>query len=187
MKKNIIIWDNDGTIMGSKDPNDPTKTILPNVATTMNQPNTVNIICSGCKTAESELQNFNPDGLVKRLQSLMNTLPISAATFSPTIGGVECFVVIKKTDNSFEVRNAHEDPRYASYIGQFKKPGDGMLAVIKDLVREEFNLEINPDNSVMIGDTWHDHEAATGANIPFFGAHLIHDGKTLLTSSHITE
>ena len=54
---NIIIWDNNGTIMGSKNPNDTThsaKIILPNIEKIMRKNKTTNIICSGCKTYESD-------------------------------------------------------------------------------------------------------------------------------------
>lgn len=126
MWEQIIIWDNDGTIQGSKDPNDPTKIILPNVESTMKRPGVLNIICSGCKTPESEVQNFDPQKVASRLQSLMDKLPIQVATFSTAIGGVECYVVLKKK-KGYEIRKAHEEPSYKHLIGQFKKPGIGMF------------------------------------------------------------
>lgn len=179
MINHILIWDNDGTIMGSQDPNDPNKVILPHVQATMSHPHTLNIICSGCKTPTSELQNFNPTQIVQRLTSLMTTLPITAATFSPTIGGVECFVLIKEEDGSFTVHKAHEEERYKQLVGSFKKPGTGMLLVIKDLLQEKFGLSINASTTRMIGDTWHDKEAATAVGIPFVDAKAIHEGKNL--------
>ena len=103
----------------------------------------------------------------------MNKLPINAAAFSPAIGGVACYVVIKK-DNKIIIKEAHEDPRYEKYIGDFKKPGIGMFVVIRDIALEEFGQIINADNSIMIGDTWHDEAAAKAFGIPFLGANIIH-------------
>lgn len=105
----------------------------------------------------------------------MEKLPVVAATFSPKIGGTECYVIIKKSaDDAIVIRKAHEDPRYHHLAGQFKKPGAGMLIVIKDMVLEEFGLKITPQNSLMIGDTWHDEHAAKAMNIPFLEATIIH-------------
>jgi len=121
LNKKIIIWDNDGTIMGSKDPHDTTssaKFILPNVEHVMKTTDALHVICSGGKT--------------------------------------------------------HEDSRYYHLIGQFKKPGAGMLIVIKDMVLEEFCLTITPHNSLMIGDTWHDEHAAATMDVPFLDATHVH-------------
>lgn len=90
----VIIWDNDGTITGSVNPNDPNKIILPNVAKVMNLDGIINIICSGFKSSESEAQNFDPVIVSNRLKTLMSKLPIQAATFSPSIGGIACYAII---------------------------------------------------------------------------------------------
>jgi histidinol phosphatase-like enzyme len=176
----VIIWDNDGTIMGSKDPNDKSNTakvILPNVREVMNLSGIVNIICSGIKTPESESQNFDPEGVANKFKNMMNDLPIKAAAFYSLIGGVACYVVLKKND-SFEIRKAHEDQKYANHIGEFKKPGIGMLMVIKDLVKNELGMNItNPNEVIFIGDTWHDREAATKVGIPFMHAETVHNVK----------
>ncbi len=135
MKQKIIIWDNDGTIMGSKDPNDSQgeKILLPNIEHTMNQKDVVNIICSGCATPESELQNFDSQKVTERFRTLMQKLPISFAVFSPSIGGTECYVVDQE-----QAIKAHENPKYKSLIGQFKKPGVGMLVVIQDIIQAKY-------------------------------------------------
>jgi hypothetical protein len=162
--------------MGSKDPNDLTssaKVILPNVERIMNAPNALNIICSGCKTPESEMQNFDPQKVIKKFKSLMESLPISVATFSPAIGGSECYVLLKKADQ-IEIFKAHEDPKYQHLIGQFKKPEIGMLVVIKDILKLEFNLGAE-EEVLMIGDTWHDREAAHGAELSYLPAQHIHE------------
>ncbi len=59
----------------------------------------------------------------------MEQLPINAAAFSPSIGGVACYVVIKKLDGNILIKKAHEDIRYAEYVGKFKKPDIGMFVV----------------------------------------------------------
>ena len=140
MKHKILIWDNDGTVTGSKNPNDTrnsAKVIFPNVKETM-QNSDFNFIISGYKSPESELQNFDANKIITRFSKLMNQLPINAAAFSPAIGGVECYVLIKK-NNKIIIKEAHKDSRYMKYIGKFKKPDIGMFMVIKDIALEEFN------------------------------------------------
>lgn len=172
--KKVIIWDHDGTIVGSVDPNDPTRRIMPNVAKVMNSKDTFNIICSGCKTASSELQDFDPDLIIAHFTQLMNQLSLHAAVFSPARGGTECWVMIKREDNNIEVRKAHEDPQYSPFIGQFKKPGIGMFVVIRDLLEELHSLKMSAENSVMIGDAWHDMVATYDVGLPFIHAKSIH-------------
>lgn len=179
-KRKIIIWDNDGTIQGSKDPNDKShaaKVILPNVERIMSSVEVFNVICSGCKTPESEKQNFNPQEIIIKFKRLMERLPIKIVAFSPAIGGVECYVLIKRKSNIVpEIRKAHEDPRYHCLIGKFKKPDIGMLIVIKDLLKEEFNIHAqDPTTLLMIGDTWHDKEAAQRAGFSFLNAAQVHE------------
>ncbi len=85
MKYKILIWDNDGTVTGSKNPNDSTvsaKIILPNVEKTMCTTD-FNFIISGFKSPESEAQNFDPEKVSAIFIDLMNKLPINAAAFSP--------------------------------------------------------------------------------------------------------
>lgn len=176
LKQKILIWDNDGTVTGSKNPNNSAskaKVILPGVAQTMAKAD-FNCIISGFKSPESEAQNFDPDKVAAKFIDLMSKLPIKAAAFSPSIGGVACFVVIKKPDDSIVIKKAHEDPRYEKHIGEFKKPGIGMFVVMRDLVREEFGHAINEHTSIMIGDTWHDEAAATSFGIPFMAANMVH-------------
>jgi len=177
MPKTILIWDNDGTVMGSANPNDSShqaKILLPNVQRLMEIEGIINIICSGCKTPESELQNFDPQRVIERFTALMNKLPISLATFSPAIGGTQCYVVIKHSSaDDLEIRTAHEDQRYMHLVGQFKKPGIGMLMVIQDLLQELYQIE-DRTNLFFIGDTWHDEHAARAMTIPFIPAQQIH-------------
>lgn len=177
MPKTILIWDNDGTIQGSANPNDTSsraKIVLPNVQRLMETNDVLNIICSGCKTPESELQNFDPLSIIERFKLLMNQLPVAIATFSPAIGGTHCYVLIKQSlNNDFEVRKAHEDPRYNHLIGQFKKPGTGMLVVIQDLL-QELDYAHGSTKLFFIGDTWHDEHAAMAVGIPFIRAQHIH-------------
>lgn len=177
MQKIILIWDNDGTIQGSLNPNDTSssaKVILPNVQRIMESNDIVNIICSGCKTTESESQNFDPLLVIERFKILMNKLPIRLATFSPAIGGTQCYVLIKHMLNDdFEIRKAHEDQRYHHLIGQFKKPGTGMLTVIQDLLHELRHAH-ESTKLFFIGDTWHDEYAAATVGIPFIAAQKVH-------------
>ena len=184
--KEVIIWDNDGTITGSKNPNDKSdkaKVILPNIEHMMAKSKAINIICSGCKTPESELQNFDPETIIKKFTKLMDQLPIQVAVFSPAIGGIECYIIIKKhANNEIIIRKAHEEARYKHLIGQFKKPCLGMLFVIKDLLKEEFGFTIQSTNTVLIGDTWHDEHAASGMNIQFLDATKIHNMTSLKIS-----
>jgi hypothetical protein len=171
----ILLWDNDGTVTGSKNPNDSSpgnKKILPGVKNLMQQA-LVNIIISGFKCPESESQNFDPKKIIKNFTNLMGQLPIDAAAFSPTIGGTECYLVIKKSD-SIIIKEAHKDPRYKDYIGYFKKPDIGMFAVIQDLIQEKFSKVVNKKTTTMIGDTWHDQKAAQTFGINFIEAKVIH-------------
>ena len=181
MQERIIIWDNDGTILGSKNPADNSaaaKVILPGVAYLMNLENSVNIVCSGSKTELIDRQNFDAEKMVEKFTALMEQLPITAAVFAPTIGGTECWVVIKDSCcGGVELRKAHEDPRYAEYIGKFKKPDAGMFAVIRDLLAE-FDLPMTEANTVVIGDAWQDQAAAKLANLPFIPAQYIHGTMT---------
>ena len=174
--KDILIWDNDGTVTGSKDPNDKSnqaKIILPNVELVMKQ-TPYNFIISGFKSPESEAQDFDPDKIADNFISLMKNLPIQATVFSPLIGGIACYVVIKKSDSTIFIKKAHEDPRYKSYIGKFKKPEIGMFVVLKDIAFEEYGQVIDQETSLMIGDTWHDKEAAKSFGIPFLEARFVH-------------
>ncbi len=184
MKYKILIWDNDGTVTGSKNPNDASvnaKVILPNVEKTMGGAD-FNFIISGFKSPESESQNFDPEKITAVFIDLMSKLPINAAAFSPSIGGVACYVVIKRFDNSIYIKKAHEDPRYREFIGQFKKPGIGMFVVIKDIAQKEFGLTVDKNSSVMIGDTWHDEIAAKDFGIFFVDAKMLHDSELYILS-----
>ena len=175
LNNKIIIWDNDGTITGSKNPNDKTskaKVILCGVSQKMAGAK-FNFVISGFKSPESEAQNFDPKSVSGNFIKLMQELPINAVAFSPTIGGVECFVVIKKNEK-ISIIKAHENPKYSSYIGKFKKPDIGMFQVISDIALVEFGIKIDASNSIMIGDTWHDKLAAESFGIPFLEAKFIH-------------
>jgi hypothetical protein len=174
----FVIWDNDGTIKGSVDPDDESagaKIILPNVRETMEsvqQAGGINIVCSGCKTPESECKNFDPKIIIPKMQTLMEDLPITATFFSPAIGGTQCWCVLRKKDE-FETRRFHENPEYKDLIGCFKKPDAGMLIVIQDMLRQEF--DVNPAGQiVMIGDMDADRLAAEAVSIPFVHADVIH-------------
>lgn len=180
--KSVIIWDNDGTIMGTKDLNDRSheRIILPNVQEIINTVPAVHIICSGFKSAETEKRNYDTQGVIKRFRQLMEKLPISAAVFSPAIGGVECWVILKNDNGNIEITKAHEDARYASFIGHFKKPDIGMFVVIKDLV-EKLGVNADKNDFIMIGDTLQDKEFAKNAGIDFIDAAVIH-GLPLITA-----
>jgi hypothetical protein len=172
----ILIWDNDGTITGAKNPNDKSdhaKVILPNVKETMSKAD-YNFIISGFKSPESEAQDFDTEKIKDNFSKLMDMLPINAVVFSPKIGGIACYVLIKKSDGSTIFKSVHEEARYEQYIGQFKKPGIGMFMVIKDVAWEEFQQIIEPSNTLMIGDTWHDEKAAQDFGIAFLAAENIH-------------
>ena len=176
MKHKILIWDNDGTVTGSKNPNDTRNSatvIFHNVKETM-QNSDFNFIISGYKSPESELQNFDANKIITRFSKLMSQLPINAAAFSPAIGGIECYVLIKK-NNKITVKEAHKDPRYIKYIGKFKKPDIGMFMIIKDIALEEFGQIITQNTAIMIGDTWHDEAAARSFGIDFINASIIHN------------
>ena len=177
MNHKILIWDNDGTVTGSADPNDLSnnaKLILPGVEATMLAAD-FNFIISGFKSVESEAQNFDPEKVIAKFKELMTQLPINAAAFSPSIGGIACYTVIKKLDGNLFIKKAHEDPRYAKYIGEFKKPGIGMFVVMRDIAREEYSQIIDKNTAIMIGDTWHDEQAAESFGISFIDASVIHE------------
>ncbi len=176
MKHKILIWDNDGTVTGSKDPNDSSnnaKVILPGVEAAMLAAD-FNFIISGFKSQASEVQNFDPEKVIAKFKKLMGQLPINAVAFSPSIGGISCYVVVKKLDGNIIVKQAHEDLRYAEYIGKFKKPDIGMFIVMRDIAKQEYNQTIDRNSSIMIGDTWHDEAAAKSFGIDFVEASVIH-------------
>ena len=176
MIQKILLWDNDGTITGSKNPDDTVdriKGIFPGVKNTMKNAK-LNFVISGRRTPESELKNWDVNHVTDMFMALMDELPIQAVAFSPMIGGVSCYVIIKKSDGKISVKKAHEEPRYKKYMGHFKKPGIGMFVVMQDVAQEEFGQSINARNSLMIGDTWHDKEMAEEAGIPFVDATYIH-------------
>lgn len=176
LKGKIIIWDKDGTITPFRYPSDSpinASCILPGVEQTMRE-SKFNFIVSGYKSPKSESRNLDPEHVIERLKALMQLLPIDAAAFSPYIGGIACFVVIKGIGNIFEIYKAHEDPQYKGYIGKFKKPDIGMFAVIKDIARERFGEKVDGENSLMIGDTSYDEAAAFNFSIPFLHVDKIH-------------
>lgn len=174
MNTRIILWDHDGTITGRKNPNDKNTSniVLPGVKEIMNK-TAFNFVISGFKSPESEAQNFDPNLIIAKFINLMDTLPIQAAAFSPTIGGIECYVVIKAADGIF-VKKAHEETLYREYVSKFKKPDIGMFIVMRNIAKKEFNQAINNNNTIMVGDTWHDKEAAQAFGIPFMHAQEIH-------------
>ena len=50
-----------------------------------------------------------------------------------------------------------------------------MLVVIKDLISEKLNLQINDFSEIsFIGDTWHDEDAAKLAGFSFVHANDLH-------------
>ena len=172
----IIVWDNDGTIMGTHDPNDTNsanKIILPGVRNVMTLAK-LNYIISGFKSPESESQNYDVDKIVERFTTLMNKLPVKAALFSPKIGGVECYLLHIEENNEMKLIKAHEDSRYFKLIGQFKKPGIGMFQVLSDFIELKHNIKIDAQNAIMVGDTWHDEKAAQSFGLPFIEAKNIH-------------
>lgn len=174
----IILWDHDGTITSSKNPNNKTssRTILPGVKKTMDKA-AFNFIISGFRSPESELQNFDPDLVTAKFINLMNILPIQAVAFSPAIGGIECHTILKTTSGIL-IKKAHEEAKYKDYIGKFKKPDIGMLVVMKGIAEKEFHQIIHNKNTIMIGDTWHDKESAHTFGIPFMHAQEIHSLKS---------
>lgn len=166
----VLLWDNDGTISDSKNPNDDkfsnVKTILPGVQDLMKHAS-YNFIISGCKTPESERHDFNPDKVILKFRALMERLPIKMVVFSLHIGGVSCYVLIQNNDNEVIIKKAHEDKRYKTYIGKFKKPDIGMFVVMRDMAKKVFNQTITSFNTIMIGDSWHDEIAAQTFGVPF--------------------
>lgn len=171
----VIIWDNDGTITGSLNPHDEraeAKVILPGVENKMRQAK-FNFVISGFKSPESETQDFDPLPIIDKFMNLMNKLPIYAVAFSPRMGGIACYVMVKK-GNKISIIKAHEQPEYRLYIGKFKKPDTGMFHVIADRALRDFGIQINAQNTLMIGDTWHDKSAAASFGIPFVDAKVIH-------------
>lgn len=175
----VLLWDNNGTISSGKDPNDSGWKIYPNVKKFMTQAD-YNIIISGCRTPDSEKQDFDPEKVVAQFSELMAELPIRAALFSPFIGGVGCFILLKEENGGMKLIKAHEDPRYRDFIGKFKKPDIGMFKVAEDLIRTEFHISISPDNCCMIGDTWHDEQAAEDFGVSFKEAHKVHASEKAL-------
>ena len=174
-KYNILFWDNDGTIVKSRNPNDNSnsRTIFPGISLKMEKAE-FNCIISGFKSPESESRNFDPEKIIDQFTQLMKKLPITAVAFSPKIGGVACYIIIKKGEKII-IKKAHQDPRYAHLIGRFKKPDIGMFVVMQDILLNEFGININKENTAMIGDTWHDKAASEKFGIKFIEAKTIHN------------
>lgn len=175
MNKTVLFWDNHGTIVEAKDPahvTTATEKILPGVKTTMEK-TPYNFLISGCKNEATDAPGCDAATGIERITALMNTLPLQAAAFSPSPDGTECYVIIKQ-DNQITVKKAHEEKRYKKYIGHFKKPDIGMLAVMKDIAREEFDLEITEMGCALVGDSISDQKAAEKFGIPFITAEIIH-------------
>ena len=174
----LLVWDKDGTVTSSKDPNDPSSDadlIFPNIATIMNTPGVINAICTGSRQAESEVQNYDPERIIAKLTHFMNQLPISIATFSPAIGGTQCYAVYRDKNGATQIRKAHEELSYAHLKGAFKKPETGMLQVITDLVSELYGALPSAQDSRMIGDLWFDEAAARAYHLPFISAFKVHE------------
>jgi histidinol phosphatase-like enzyme len=167
--KTIIFWDNDGTIMGSIDPDDKSpeaKIILPNVKQLMNE-SKLNVIVSGILSKnEDNCKDFDPKNFEERFLFLIRKLPITAAAFSPKRWGTACHLFFKpafsasglidpsvifsadsldsittSSDRIF-VLKAHEEQQYSEYIGKFKKPDIGMFVVMKDLLSKYYGHEL---------------------------------------------
>jgi len=172
LSNKILIWDNDGTIMGSRNPNDQTKIILPNIEKVMNL-SLLNCVVSGFKSLSSESKNFPPNLVINRFKLLMEKLPIKVCVFSPKIGGSECYVLLKIGDR-IKIIEAHRDSRYKYFIKRFKKPDIGMLVVLRDIIEENFRYFISNHNAILIGDAWYDKEVAKRFSLPFLDAKLIH-------------
>ena len=49
-----------------------------------------------------------------------------------------------------------------------------MFQVMSDIALSEFNVTVDAQNSIMIGDTWHDQRVAEDFGIPFLEAKFIH-------------
>lgn len=182
----VIIWDNDGTILGAaQDQTMPfqKKILMPRVEEVMMFHKGLNIICSGCKTEFSETVNFDPYRIINKLKTLMWYLPIQIAVFSPKIGGVECYALVyNQAGGSLEVVELHSIARYAEWVGRFKKPDIGMFVVIRDLLYERYNLEFQHHRSVMIGDSWQDEKAALDFGLPFVEAKHVHENTVSLST-----
>ena len=177
----IIFWDNYGTIVGSSHPLDNNVNdveILPGVAEAM-QKAEANIIVSGFKSPESEAQDYDPDALLVKFQSLMTKLPIDMVAFAPMRRGVACYVIIKGEGGN-KIIKAHEDAVYKQYIGRFKKPDTGMFHVVHNMLEHELGRNISTNEMMMIGDTSHDQEAASKFGINFTSSSAVHDGSFVI-------
>ena len=169
----ILVWDSDGTVVGPKNPHDyhdHTKIILPGVETAMRKA-LFNCMISGTKTPSS--QDYDPETLIPGFKDLIEKLPIRAVAFSASKDGIDCYVLVKKSDGAIETRKAHEDVRYQQYRGLFKKPAVGMFVVLRDIA-QEFGYTIDSATSLMIGDTIYDEQGAKNFGIPFLYANVIH-------------
>lgn len=190
MLKKIIFWDNDGTILGSRDPDDQSvkaKTILPNVEKVMEN-SLLNFIISGIQVEdENTSKDFDPKMMIDRFTLLMQKIPVVAAAFSPKRHGTECYLVFQNptAKNGFTVIEVHNEKQYEKYVGKFKKPDIGMFEVILDFIKKYYNETLVLDNLnnnnlkqniVMIGDMPQDRDAAAAFEIGFIDARAVHQG-----------
>ena len=174
ISQKVLVWDSDGTVVGPKNPhdhNDHTKIILPGVETAMRKA-TFNCMISGTKTPSS--QDYDPEVLIPGFKDLMEKLPITVVAFSASKEGIDCYVLVKKSDGSIEIRKAHEDARYEQYRGKFKKTDIGMFVVLRDVAQQECGYSIDSATSLMIGDTTYDEQGAQNFGIPFLHATIVH-------------
>ncbi len=174
ISQKVLVWDSDGTVVGPKNPqdhNDHSKVILPGVEVAMSKAH-FNCMISGTKTPSS--QDYDPETLIPGFKDLMEKLPVSAIAFSASKEGIDCYVLVKKSDGAIELRKAHEDARYEQYRGKFKKPDVGMFVVLRDVAQQEFGYTIDSVTSLMIGDTTYDQQGAQNFGIPFLHATIVH-------------
>lgn len=60
MTDKIVLWNNDGTVIGSRHPDDSVRKILAGVAHAM-KVTQLNYIILGSKDTEGELRNYDPE------------------------------------------------------------------------------------------------------------------------------
>lgn len=76
---------------------------MPNVEMTMKAANVMNIIYSGCKTPESELQNFDPEPIIEKFKRLMDKLPITMATFHQLLRALNVMQLLKPSQENLRL------------------------------------------------------------------------------------
>jgi D-glycero-D-manno-heptose 1,7-bisphosphate phosphatase len=114
------------------------------------------------------------ESAIEEMRYAMLLTGIETAYFCPDFEGDECYVVT--ADDS----EALHETCISDGLGDFRKPGPGMLKIAAYRFFEEY---LDFDNCLMIGDRPEDEQAAAGIGVPFQWASDWRGGKQAANES----